>query len=398
MSIPEDRISLHGTTDLVETTAAAMAAGQPVIVFDDRICAIAIAAELIDAEKITDLAVNARGVISVAMAADRLDALGIPTMERSPGSRLPGYTVSVDAIVGTTTGISAADRATTVRALLAKEHDGSIAVPGHVMPIRAADGGVLERPGIAEAAVALAEVAGLEPVVCMCEVLEDDGSALRPEDLAAHPRFSTLPAISPLLVRAHRRGLAELAPVQTDTFREAMSLLAGGVVGVTTRDREGRPRGMLATAVTSYTDSPPSLLISAAHASRTHDPLVEAVGIGVHLLTQEQSDIATVLAGKSDDKFAELEWEWDGDVPHIPGALAYMRCERAHTVTHYDHTIVIADVETTEIGEALPLIYFERSLGWQLGLARGLAPGETNPVFRRPPRRRSPDPARQCRR
>jgi flavin reductase ActVB len=366
LSIPQNRISEHKSTDLVESTAEAMADGQLVVICDDQLCVIAVAAELIDAETITDLAVNARGMISVAMAAERLDALRIPRMEHSPGSRLHGYAVSVDAIVGTTTGISAADRAATVRALLARKPEGRIAVPGHVTPIRAADGGVLERAGIAEAAVALAEVAGLEPVVCLCEILDEDGSALRPEDLAAHPRFSMLSAISPLLVRAHRRGLAELAPVRTDTFREAMSLLAGGVAGVTTRDRDGRPRGMLATAVTSYTDSPPSLLISAAHASRTHDPLVEAVGIGVHLLTHEQHGIASVLAGKSDDKFAELDWEWDGDVPHIPGALAYMRCERAHCVTHYDHSIVIADVETTEIGEALPLIYFERTLGWQL--------------------------------
>jgi flavin reductase (DIM6/NTAB) family NADH-FMN oxidoreductase RutF len=234
------------------------------------------------------------------------------------------------------------------------------------VPIRAADGGILERAGIAEAAVALAEAAGLEPVVCICEVLEDDGSALRPENLAAHPRFSMLPAISPLLVRAHRRGLSELAPVKTETFHAAMSLLAGGVAGITTRDREGRPRGMLATAVTSYTDAPPSLLISAAHSSRTHDPLVDAAGIGVHLLSQEQHDVANVLAGKSDDKFAELDWDWDADVPRIRGSLAYMRCERSRCFVHYDHTIVIADVETTELGDALPLIYFERSLGWQL--------------------------------
>jgi 3,4-dihydroxy-2-butanone 4-phosphate synthase len=359
-------MTLHEKTDLVELTAATMAEGQPIVIHDDQICLIAVAAELIDAEKITDLAVNARGVISVAMAAERLDALQIPRMEQSAGSRLPGHTVSVDAIVGTTTGISAADRATTVRALLATEPDGRIAVPGHVVPIRAADGGILERAGIAEAAVALAEVAGLEPVVCICEVLEDDGSALRPENLPAHPRFSALPAISPLLVRAHRRGLSELAPVETATFHAAMSLLAAGVVGVTTRDRDGRPRGMLATSVTSYTDTPPSLLISAAHSSRTHDPLVDAAGIGVHLLSQEQSEVATVLAGKSDDKFAELEWDWDADVPRIGGSLAYMRCERSRCFVHYDHTIVIADVETTELGDALPLIYFERTLGWQL--------------------------------
>jgi flavin reductase (DIM6/NTAB) family NADH-FMN oxidoreductase RutF len=152
----------------------------------------------------------------------------------------------------------------------------------------------------------------------------------------------------------------------TEAFREAMSLLAGGVAAVTARDRAGRPRGMLATSVTSYTDAPPSLLISAAHSSRTHAPLIDATGIGVHLLCLEQHPLARTLASRSDDKFAEIAWDWDADVPRIDGSLAYMRCRLAHHYTHYDHTILIADVESTELNEAPPLIYFKRTLSWQL--------------------------------
>lgn len=354
------------STDLVEVAAAAMHRGEPLVIHDDRICMVAVAAQRVDADVVTDLAINASGMISVAMAADRLDALRIPQMGASGASRLPGHAVTVDAIVGTTTGISAHDRAETVRALLAREPDGRLVVPGHVQPIRAADGGVLERPGIAEAAVAIAELAGLEPVVCVCEILDADGSALLPSNLAGRARFSSLIAITPRLVQAHRRGLAEHVKVDSAGFSEAMSMLASGVAAVTTRDGAGLPRGMLATAVTSYTTSPPSLLISAAHSSRTHDPLVSGGGIGVHLLAHEQQHVANVLASKASDKFARVEWRWDGDVPQIQGSLVYMRCVRAECFARYDHTVVIADVEATEIDDALPLLYFQRSLGWQL--------------------------------
>lgn len=368
-------------TDLVDAAAEAMRAGEPIVIHDQRICAVAVAAELVDPEVITHLALNARGMISVAMAAARLDALQIPQMATSD-SRRPGHAVTVDAVVGTTTGISAHDRSATVRALLAREPDGRIVAPGHVSPIRAADGGILERAGIPEAAVAIAESAGLEPVVCLCEILADDGSALPPSELASHPDFAASIALSPMLAQAHSRGLAESAVVGSGGFAAAMSMLASGVAAITTRDREGEPRGMLATAVTSYSDSPPSLLISAAHSSRTHDPLVDSVGIGVHLLADDQQREASLLAGKADDKFRDLQWRWDGDVPRVDGSLAYLRCRRVDCFARYDHTIVIADVETAEIGDALPLLYFQRSLDWHL----------RHPGLERPSHGRQPTP------
>lgn len=344
-----------------------MRAGETVVIHDDRLCMAVVPAEAVDSGVITDFALNARGVIVVAMAPDRLDALEIPAMEGSQGSQEGGgYAVSVDAINGTTTGISAADRAATVKALLADEPDGQLAVPGHIFPIRTAKGGVLEQPGIAEAAVALAELAGLRPIVAACGILDADGSELRPENLARHPIYSSLIAISPALVRAHCRGLASLPATDPDAFREAMSLHPCGVGAITTRDADGSPRGLLATALTSYTDDPPSLLISLSHSSRTHDPLTTAVGIGVHILAHDQANVASVLASKADDKFADLLWSWDGDVPKIEGALAYMRCVRAETFVHYDHTILIADVEVSESDDVFPLLYFQRSLGWHV--------------------------------
>lgn len=370
---PGDGSSLAAgrATDVVETAARAMAAGEPIVIHDDCLCLVAVAAEAVDADVINYLTNSCRGVICVAMTPERLDALEIPLMERSPSSTTPALAVSVDAIVGTTTGISAADRAATVRALLGAAPDGTLTAPGHVLPVRAAAGGILERRGIAESAIEIARIAGCQPVVATCEILGDDGSLLRPEELADDADFSSLIAVSPALVHSHRRGLSVVPMVDAEGFREAMSLLSATVCAVTTRDADGEPRGMLATAVTSYTDSPPSLLISVAHSSRTHDPLVGAVGVGVHLLAYGQDEVARVLASKSEDKFVGLDWSWDGDVPRIGGALAYMRCLRAQTFQHHDHTIVIADVETSEFGNALPLLYFRRTLGWRLAHPSG---------------------------
>jgi flavin reductase ActVB len=353
--------------DVAQAAAAALAAGERIVIHDDRMCMVAAAAESTDADLITDFALNARGVIVVAISADRLDALGIPGLEEAESTPSPpGYGISVDAIVGTTTGISSHDRAATVRALLAEDAEGKIAMPGHVFPLRAAPGGVLERPGKVEALVALAELAGLQSAVTACAILDADGEAQRPDDLAGHESYSSLIAISPALVRAHLRDLPSLAAANPATYREAMSLLACSAGGITTRDASGAPRGMLATSFASFTDSPPSLLISIAHSSRSHDALVAATGIGVHILAREQSPVAAVLAGKSDDKFSELDWAWDGDVPKLEGALAYLRCARAACYEHHDHTVLIADVESVELGDGLPLVYFERTLGWHL--------------------------------
>jgi flavin reductase (DIM6/NTAB) family NADH-FMN oxidoreductase RutF len=148
-------------------------------------------------------------------------------------------------------------------------------------------------------------------------------------------------------------------------FRSAMSELVAGVAAITVSE-DGTARGMLATSISSYSDRPPSILVSLAHTSRTRDPLLRADTFGVHLLGREQTDVAVALAGSSDDKFTTLSWEWDRDVPQLHSVLGYLRCHRSASFEHHDHTIVIGDVEFVEIGASAPMVYFRRTLDWHL--------------------------------
>src|SRR3954451_21580842 len=98
-----------------------------------------------------------------------------------------------------------------------------------------------------------------------------------------------------------------------DTFREAMARLAAGVAVVTARRDAGHPCGLVATSVSSFSAAPPSLLVSVAHTSRCHEALSAGDAFGVHVLAADQEPLARVFAGLGDDKFAGVEWEWDGD-------------------------------------------------------------------------------------
>jgi 3,4-dihydroxy-2-butanone 4-phosphate synthase len=348
---------------VVALAAAALARDELIVVHDDRACAMAIAARAADAAVVARFVRQARGIVSVAMTGERLDALELPV--QADDQRRANFAVSVDALEGTTTGISAADRAKTIQALLEGDR-AKLGVPGHIIPVRTADGGTLERARISEACVDLARMTGLEPVVAVCAILADDGEALRPDQLSTTPALAGLVAVSARAVRAHRLGTAVDATAAPEPFREAMSLLASGVAAVTVADAAGRPSGLLATAVSSYSDDPPSVLISVAHEARTHRHLLDAERLGVHLLARGQADVARKLAGKADDKFSTLAWCWDEDVPHLDSTLVYLRCRPSAKLTHYDHTVLIADVEAIEVRDAAPLLYFRRALGWRL--------------------------------
>jgi flavin reductase (DIM6/NTAB) family NADH-FMN oxidoreductase RutF len=152
---------------------------------------------------------------------------------------------------------------------------------------------------------------------------------------------------------------------QIHQFRSAMSELVAGVAAITVSD-DGVARGMLATSISSYSDRPPSILLSLAHTSRTRDPLLRAEVFGVHLLGREQTDVAKALAGTSDDKFTSLRWWWDDDVPQLHSALGYLRCRRSAAFEYHDHTIVVGDVESVKLGGRAPLVYFRRTLDWTL--------------------------------
>ncbi len=151
-----------------------------------------------------------------------------------------------------------------------------------------------------------------------------------------------------------------------ELFHEAMASLASGVAVITARRPDGEPCGLAATAVSSYSANPPSLLLSISHESRCHDALASSTHFGVHILHAGEEQIARVFASRGDDKFAGLDWRWDGDVPELSGSLAYLRCRRAESLSRYDHTILIGDVAGGRIEDAEPLLYARRRMDWLL--------------------------------
>lgn len=163
----------------------ALRAGKPIIVADDENREnegdIIISAELATAETMAWMVRWTSGLICAPLPADLADQLNLPPMvETNEDARSTAYTVSVDAAEGVTTGISARDRALTLN-VLANPASVPISLirPGHILPLRAVDGGVRERGGHTEAAVELMRLAGLQPVGAIAEVVADDGSMMR---------------------------------------------------------------------------------------------------------------------------------------------------------------------------------------------------------------------------
>ncbi len=160
-------------------------AGKFVIIVDDEDREnegdLALAAEKVTTEAVNFMAKHARGLICLPIDGKRLDELGIPQMVGQNTSKFStAFTVSVDAKHGTTTGISAADRAQTIRTVVdpaAKPED--LVRPGHIFPLRAREGGVLVRAGQTEAIVDLARLAGLYPAGVICEIMNEDGTMAR---------------------------------------------------------------------------------------------------------------------------------------------------------------------------------------------------------------------------
>jgi flavin reductase ActVB len=150
-----------------------------------------------------------------------------------------------------------------------------------------------------------------------------------------------------------------------ELFREAMTRLASGVAVITARRPDGLPCGIAATALTSFSAHPPSLLVSVWHASRCHGALAGCERFGVHLLRSNEIELAHAFADReSPDKFAGRQWRWDGDVPELTGTLAYLRCRRAANFSRYDHTVLIGDLETGRIEPGEPLVYARRRMDW----------------------------------
>lgn len=243
----------------IDEAVAAIRRGEFVIVVDDADREnegdLILAAEMATPERIAFMVRHTSGLICVPLLGERLDDLRLPLMvTESTDSHRTAFTVSVDSLQGTTTGISAADRAATIRALIDSEtRPTDLARPGHIFPLRYRQGGVLRRAGHTEAAVDLARLAGLYPAGVLCEIVKEDGSMARLPELQ---RFADEHGIAMITIadlishRRHRERLVERiaeARIPTDLgeFRavgyqstidgtQHLALVKGEV-----RDREG---------------------------------------------------------------------------------------------------------------------------------------------------------------
>jgi 3,4-dihydroxy 2-butanone 4-phosphate synthase / GTP cyclohydrolase II len=191
--------------DSIDAALADLKAGRAIVVVDDEnrenegdvICA----AQFATPDMINFMAVEARGLICLAMTGDRLDELDLPLMvsNKSDESEQTAFTVSIDGALhlGVTTGISADDRARTIQiAINPTSRPSDLRRPGHIFPLRAKEGGVLKRAGHTEAGVDLAQLAGLYPAGVICEIQNPDGSMARLPDLVDYARRHKLKLIS----------------------------------------------------------------------------------------------------------------------------------------------------------------------------------------------------------
>jgi 3,4-dihydroxy 2-butanone 4-phosphate synthase/GTP cyclohydrolase II len=185
-------------------------AGRMLVVVDDEDREnegdLTMAAEFVTPEAINFMATHGRGLICLALTPERCDGLHLPLMSARNTSRFgTAFCESIDAAAGVMTGISAADRARTIRVAIARDSKpGDLARPGHIFPLRAREGGVLVRAGQTEAAVDLARLAGLDPGGVICEIMNPDGSMARVPQLAEFCARHGLKMISVASLIRHR--------------------------------------------------------------------------------------------------------------------------------------------------------------------------------------------------
>ena len=210
-------------------------AGRMVVLVDDEDREnegdLVLAADLVTPESINFMARHGRGLICLSLTEERVAALGLPLMTSSADNRsprLPAFTVSIDARHGTTTGISARERAETIRVAVARgAGPDDIVTPGHIFPLRARRGGVLVRAGHTEGSVDLARHAGREPAAVFCDMMRVEGEMARMPDLVAF---------------AKEHGLAIVKIADLIEYRQSREILVQRAAESVVRPRAGGVR------------------------------------------------------------------------------------------------------------------------------------------------------------
>ena len=204
----------------IEEAIEEIRGGRMVVVCDDENREnegdLTLAAQFATPDAINFMATHGRGLICLALTPERCDELELDLMSAKNESAFhTNFTVSIEAAEGVTTGISAHDRAHTIRtAVDPRSSPDELARPGHMFPLRARDGGVLERRGQTEAAVDLARLAGLSPAGVICEIVNDDGTMARVPDLIRFCRKHGLLMITVADLARYRIEVADDDPLE----------------------------------------------------------------------------------------------------------------------------------------------------------------------------------------
>ena len=197
--------------DSIESAIEEFKAGKALVVVDDEDREnegdLVLAGTLINSESMNFIIKNTSGVVCVPMLAEDLDRLNLPPMIAiNEDKKSTAFSVSVDAAIGITTGISAEDRCRTIKVLADRNSKSTdVSKPGHIFPLRAAQGGVLRRAGHTEAGIDLAKLAGLNPIAVIAELVEDDGSIRKYESSYRFARENNLKFISIADIISYRR-------------------------------------------------------------------------------------------------------------------------------------------------------------------------------------------------
>ncbi|MCO5365979.1 3,4-dihydroxy-2-butanone-4-phosphate synthase [Pseudomonas alliivorans] len=192
--------------------------GRPVVLMDDHDredeADLVVAAENMSVQSMAMMIRDGSGIVCLCLDEHTVETLGLKPMVPMNESRFAtGFTVSIEAAEGITTGVSAVDRLTTVRAALSSDaFNRRIVSPGHMFPLRARSGGVLERRGHTEGSVEIAIIAGMRPAAVLCELMNPDGTMTRGEQIRIYAEHHSLPILTIAELVDFRQACEELRP------------------------------------------------------------------------------------------------------------------------------------------------------------------------------------------
>lgn len=186
---------------------------------------LVLAADFVDAKKMNFLIREACGLVCLALTPEQIERLGLPPMvQNNETSRQTAFTVSIEARDGVDTGISAADRARTIQvAANPNSKRTDVISPGHIFPLRSVEGGVLARPGHTEGSVDLCRIAGLNPAAVICEIMNEDGSMARMNDLEAFSKKHSIPILTIQELIEFRKKKSKILETESVPFPTRLS-------------------------------------------------------------------------------------------------------------------------------------------------------------------------------